>query len=114
MKDLKEVNVTGYYYVPSGGTIEKQGTRRDIQKYLNQGYKIVYENNGYYVLSIPSSANVRYEVEDVERTECVKPLIRDYYNVERVTENRFNKFMQDYENNKFNFMYSEHLVLNRL
>ena len=42
----------------NSSTITHQGNRSSIQRYLHQGYRIVDERNGYWILNKPSSLTV--------------------------------------------------------
>ncbi|MBP3256317.1 MAG: hypothetical protein J6M60_07550, partial [Clostridia bacterium] len=96
------VTVTGYFYVPSE-KFEKQGKRRDMEKYFKQGYEVFCEKNGYWVLGKSSQTIVNYEFNGNSNSDNVKPLIRDYFNKERVTKKLFNEFMDEYEEGRFDF-----------
>lgn len=77
-------------------TITHQGNRNSIQRYLNQGYRIKEDRNGYWVLIKPASLiitlkdskNIIYSFEMKE--DAVK-----YYGKQRISEKLANTFIND-------------------
>lgn len=82
-------------------TIETQGKYSKIQKYMNQGYFIKENRNGYWVLNKP--ANVILTVVDSNDNQYyfyIKQYILDYYNKYKITEKLFQKFKNEINQNK--------------
>ena len=76
-------------------TIEKQGKRKEIEKYLKQGYSEKVERNGYRVLVKPAKVNVDLKNTSGSYTFDMKDEIVDYYNKERISEKLVKNFEQD-------------------
>lgn len=85
-------------------TIEHQGNRSSIAKYLNKGYYIVRERNGYYVLAKSPRVNVTIEMEDGRRqTIDMKYDIREYYQSLKISRSLANRFAKACEKGKVKF-----------
>ena len=100
MKTKKAVKILGYSYIPQE-QINTQGKSRNINKYTKNGYRIVCEKNGFWVLAKDSKAIVKYEINGVVAQDNVKELIREHYGKQRVTKKQFENFIKDYKEGKF-------------
>lgn len=91
MENLDNVLVE---YFP-GRTIEIQGNRQEIQKYLDDGYYIKEDRNGYWVLV--KTAKVQAILTNSYGTKIfnVKDKMLSYYRRERITEKLVNQFQND-------------------
>lgn len=95
-------------YDPSDN-IKRQGKYEDIKKYLNRGYYIKEERNGFWILVKTSSLRVTLENSNGSNTFSVKDAVLRYYNRQKLTETLVNKFENDIRNNKITFEMSENL-----
>jgi len=91
---MENTTVTSVNYEKSD-TIEKQGKRRDIEKYLNKGYYVKEQRNGYWVLVKASKVQVTLSNSTITRTYNMKEEIREHYNRTRVTEALVKTFLKD-------------------
>lgn len=81
-------------------TIEKQGKRADITKYLKKGYYVKEERNGYWVLVRPSRVVVTLKSSIGIQGINMKQEILDYYMKQRISEKQVEKFAKDIDNKK--------------
>lgn len=110
------VTIVDYYYEPSSSFVA-QGDKRKIRKYEEQGFYVKSGGFGSYRMVKPSSAQVYFTVdEEYEEqgqdqlpvhNQSVKQLIRDCYNVQRVTKQKLENFVSDCNNGIFNLQYSK-------
>lgn len=96
---MEKATVTSVNYEKSD-TIEKQGKYEDIEKYLNKGYYVKEERNGYWVLVKASRVDVTLSNSTITRTFNMKEDIRNHYNRTRVTEALANTFLKDVNSGK--------------
>jgi hypothetical protein len=103
-----KIEVVGYNYLPSKSFLA-QGSKLEIQKLVKKGYRIVRGGNGSYIMSDPSIAEIEYKINDDEKvhTQNAKPLVREYYGVDKVTETRLKNFVSDCIYGAVNLKYSE-------
>ncbi|MBZ4667310.1 MAG: hypothetical protein JG775_462 [Defluviitaleaceae bacterium] len=78
MKNYENCVVQSVEYEHSD-TIEMQGKRDAITKYLKKGYYIKEERNGYWVLVKPSRVMVTVESSEGTQSMNMKQDIIDYY-----------------------------------
>ncbi len=81
-------------------TIEKQGKRDDIEKYLKKGYYVKEERNGYWVLVRPSRVVVTLKSSIGTQNIYMKQEILDYYCKQRISEKQVEKFAKDIDSKK--------------
>jgi len=91
---MEKATVTSVNYEKSD-TIEKQGKRRDIEKYLDNGYYVKVQRNGYWVLVKASQVQVTLSNSTGTRTFNMKEEIREHYNRTKVTEALARTFLKD-------------------
>jgi len=85
-------------------TIHHQGNRDSINTYLNQGYHIVQNLNGYWVLTKPTAIYVY--LKNSNNFTCsfnMKEEILKYYNKSRISRRLFDKFVEDSTSGKIQF-----------
>lgn len=105
---MQKVEHISANYFPSD-TIETQGNRQEIQKYLDKGYYIKEDRNGYWVLVKTAKVQVTLKNSYGCKTFNVKDAILSYYGRERVTEKLVNQFQNDINNGKITFEMSQSL-----
>lgn len=81
-------------------SIEMQGKRKDIEKYLNAGYYIKEDRNGYWVLVKAAQLNVTINNSSCTRTYNMKVDVCDYYGKKRISQSLTDRFTQDIEYGK--------------
>ena len=81
-------------------TIEVQGKRRDIQRYLNKGYYIKKSRNGYWVLVNPARVDVTLKNGETRQTFNMKSDICEHYGRERISDSLVKAFKKDIESGK--------------
>jgi hypothetical protein len=96
---MEDTTVAAIRYEESD-TIERQGKHRDIEKYLDKGYYVKVERNGYWVLVKPSKVNVTLSNSAITKTFNMKEDIREHYNRTYVTEALVRTFSKDVESGK--------------
>ena len=89
-----KVKVIGFNYKQSE-TKNFQGTKRKLKKEEEKGFIKIRGGNGSYVLSKPSVAEVVLNIDGETETFDVKDLIREYYDMKKVTEKSFETFRDD-------------------
>ena len=97
---IDKVKNWGIYYYESD-TIVIQGSYNKVKKYLNNGYFIKEDRNGYWVLYKPT--NVILSITDFNDKEYylyLKQYILEYYNKERISKKLFEKFKKEMIENK--------------
>lgn len=97
--------VSSYY--EKSDTIEMQGSRDEIEKYLKQGYYVKIERNGYRVLVKKARVMVTLENSKCTNSFNMKNEILDYYGKERISKQLVKKFEEDINNNKITFEMNE-------
>jgi hypothetical protein len=99
---MENATVTSVNYEESD-TIEKQGKRRDIEKYLNKGYYVKEQRNGYWVLLKASKVEVTLSNSTITRTFNMKEDMRDHYSRTNVTQALVKKFFKDIDSGRITF-----------
>ena len=85
-------------------TIEHQGNRSSINKYLNKGYYIKEDRNGYWVLVKPASVIVTLKDSDGDfHSFNMKSDILDYYDRTRISQNLVTRFIEAATSGKIQF-----------
>ncbi|MBW7474300.1 hypothetical protein K0T92_06055 [Paenibacillus oenotherae] len=103
---MEKCSVIYVKYEPSD-TIEKQGKRSSIEKYLKQGYYIKESRNGYWVLVKPVQVNIKISNSSGARTFNVKQDILDHYKKNRISEKLTEKFEEDMQKEKIGIYMDE-------
>ncbi len=86
-------------YVPSN-TIEKQGKRCSIERFLREGYYVKLSRNGYWVLVKPSQVLVTcYCGKNGTFTYDMKSDILKYHNRKKISFSLIDKFKNDFKSN---------------
>ncbi len=101
MNKMEKATILSITYEPSN-SIEMQGKRSDIDKYLNLGYYIKEDRNGYWVLVKSAQLNVDIKNSSCRRMFNMKSDVCDYYRKKRISESLANKFIQDIKAGKIN------------
>lgn len=99
---MEKANVLSIEYIKSD-TVETQGKRKDIERYLKKGYYIKEQRNGYWVLVKSSRVDVTLNNSECTKTFNMKEDIREYYNRDRVTEALIRNFSKDVKSGKIVF-----------
>lgn len=94
---MEKAKIISINYEPSD-TIEKQGKRKDIEKYLKDGYYIKEERNGYWVLVKTARLIVTLANSSHTRTFNMKEDICDYYGKKRISQSLVDRFSKDIGN----------------
>ncbi|MDF2877505.1 MAG: hypothetical protein K0S30_601 [Clostridia bacterium] len=94
---MKKITNAFVAYEPSD-SIEIQGKRSDIEKYLNKGYYIKENRNGYWVLVKPAQLNVTLSNSFCTRTFNMKTDVCMYYGKIRISQTLADKFRKDVAN----------------
>ncbi len=94
------------YSICPSETREKQGKRKEIEKYAKQyGYKITLEKNGYFVLTKPMQVAI-FEYKDGELNRAADPrryFRKNHPEYEKLTQKRVEKLVDDLNNGIVNF-----------
>lgn len=85
----------GYFYIPSK-KIKFQGKSRKLQRYINEGYRVVSGSKGSYVLA-KSAYGVVYEMEDNKTVAMMlaNNFICKHYNRSKATEKAYIQLVSD-------------------
>jgi hypothetical protein len=94
---MEKAKIKSIIYEPSD-TIEKQGTRKDIEKYLKAGYYIKEDRNGYWVLIKTAHLIVTLANDSNTRAFNMKEDICDYYGKNRISQSLVDRFSKDIGN----------------
>lgn len=97
-----KVNFLNLTYQDSN-TIEHQGNRASIDRYLKDGYYIKERRNGYWVLVKPAKVWVTIGNDSVRRTFNMKEDICNYYGRERISQKLIKTFEEDSISGKIKF-----------
>ena len=90
---MEKLSYVSSYFEPSE-TITHQGTRQSIQKFLNRGFSVQQERNGYWVLIKKSHAWVTFENEAGDKFRFdMRGHIMAHYGKQKLYEATFNKFV---------------------
>jgi hypothetical protein len=79
---------------------EKQGKRSEMKKYINQGYKIQLERNGYFVLVKTAKILLRFSEKKKIHEIDISYDVKEFYDKKRVTEKLAEKIAADIKNEK--------------
>jgi hypothetical protein len=96
---MKKATILSIINEPSD-SIEKQGKRSDIERYLMAGYYIKENRNGYWVLVKVAKLHVTLNNSFGTKTYNMKEAICDYYKKGRISEKLADKFKQDVKDEK--------------
>ncbi len=108
IKAMQKVEHVIVNYIESD-KIETQGKRQEIQKYLDNGYYIKEDRNGYWVLVRTAKVQVTLTNSYGTKTFNVKDAILRYYGRERITDKLVNQFESDINSGKIIFEMSQSL-----
>lgn len=85
-------------------TITRQGNRSSIQRYLNEGYRIKEDRNGYWVLTKPATLTVVLaDSNHIVHSFQMKEDALQYYGQSRISEKLANTFISDAIDGKIEF-----------
>ncbi len=99
---MEKVTNVAIAYEPSD-TIEVQGKREKIEKYLKKGYSVKEERNGYWVLIKKVKVWVTLSNTYCTRTFNMKTDILDYYGKQKISTNLVGKFQKAVNDGKITF-----------
>lgn len=75
--------------------IQTQGKRSKIDKYLQEGYYIKEERNGFWILVKPAKIIVTLKNDEGIQSFNMKQDICALYGKQRISENTFGRFCKD-------------------
>lgn len=78
-------------------SVEIQGKESKIQPYLNKGYEVRVNRDGYWLLSRTAKINVTLSRNEDTATFNMRQDILNHYGRKKMNQNLFNKFKQDIE-----------------
>lgn len=81
-------------------TIETQGKQSTIKRYLEAGYHVKEERNGYWVLIKKARVIVTLQSSAGTQVINLRRDILDYYGKKRITPKQVEKFVQDIKKEK--------------
>ena len=100
---MEKATFVNAFYIDSS-TITHQGKRSSINRYLNKGYYIKENRNGYWVLTKPASVKVTLKDSDGELYHFnMKNDILEYYSRTRISQSLFTRFNKDATSGKIQF-----------
>lgn len=99
MSKMEKATNLSISYEPSD-TIEMQGKRSNIEKYLNLGYYVKEDRNGYWVLVKAAQLMVTLTNSSCTRTFNMKANVCDYYGKQRISQSLIEKFKKDIKEDK--------------
>lgn len=99
MEKVTNVNV---HFEPSD-QIKKQGKRSDIERYLNSGYIIQENRNGFWVLVKALKLLVTLTSAYGFHTFSMKEEVLNYYNRQRISPQLIETFKKDIASEKITF-----------
>lgn len=103
MKEYPDIQIC---YSPSY-KLEKQGKRSEMKKYINQGYKIQLERNGYFVLVKTAKILLRFSEKKKIHEIDISYEVKEFYDKKRVTEKLAEKIAADIKKEKVNLTIKE-------
>lgn len=80
---------------------------RNVAKYERKGYYCHQGGNGTYRMVKPSKTILFFEVDGEMKSESIKDLIREAYNINRVGEKQLDRFFCDLQSGSIKLDYSE-------
>ena len=99
--------ITGIY--SSSSQIPFQGTKKELAKKFEEGYRKVAGSNGSYILAQPSKAQILLKDEESgnQIVADAKAEIRRIFDVERVTKKRLEDLVKSIQSGKNEAFYTE-------
>lgn len=91
---MEKTTVVSVNYKESD-SITIQGKRSKIDKYLNDGYYVKENRNGFWVLVKTAQVNVTLSNSEHTETFNMKQDVCDYYGKTRITQALVDKFYKD-------------------
>ncbi len=88
-------------------TIQHQGTRQSIQKYINEGYYVSKSNNGNWLLTKTAKVLVTLKNSKCTCTFDVKEDVLKYYGRKQISESLIATFQSDVDSKKIYFEMNE-------
>ncbi len=99
---MEKLYYVSSYFEPSE-TITHQGTRKSIQKFLDRGFSIQQERNGFWVLIKKSHAWVTFTDSANNHLRFdMRGNIMAHYSKQKLYEATFNKFVNEVSKGKIN------------
>lgn len=106
MKEL--VNCVDVRYYESS-TIEHQGNRESIRSYLNQGYYVQLDRNGYWVLNRPTKVIATLQSQTGTVYYCdIKQHITSYFYKNRISYKQYEDFCKVISDGRIRFYIDEY------
>ena len=78
-------------------SVEIQGKAAKIQPYLNKGYGVRENRNGYWLLVKTAKINVTLSNGEIKATFNMRQDILNHYGRKKMNQNLLNKFKKDVE-----------------
>lgn len=94
---MEKANILSVMYQQSD-SIEVQGKRNHIERYIKDGYYIKEGRNGYWVLVKAAKLNVTLRNSYFTRTFNMKADICNHYRKQRISKSLIERFTQDIKN----------------
>lgn len=99
---MEKLSYVSSYFEPSE-TVTHQGTRSSIQKFLNQGFSVQQERNGFWVLIKKSHAWVIFKDRAGNQHKFdMRNKIMTHYGKQKLYEATFNRFVKEVSNGTIN------------
>lgn len=99
---MKSASCEKTNYVDSD-SIQIQGKRNKIQKYLNEGYFVQVNRNGFWVLVKPAKVEVVLKNEDEARVFNIKEDVCNLYGKQRISKKLVETFFDEIGIGKIKF-----------
>lgn len=96
---MEKAKVLSVEYEPSD-SIEVQGNRKKIEKYLKAGYYIKESRNGYWVLVKTARVSVTLANDSLTKEFNMKEDVCGFYGKERISQSIVDKFSKDINDEK--------------
>lgn len=93
---MATTNVIAISYEKSE-SLEIQGKREEIEKYLDKGYGVKKKDNGYWLLVKSAQIIVTLSNGNIQKKFNIKEDILNHYGRKRMNKNLLEKFKQDIE-----------------
>lgn len=96
---MEKAIVLSIQYQPSD-SIERQGKRSSIERYLKDGYHVKEYRNGYWVLVNPAKLYITLRNSYGSNTFNIKEEVCNYYSKSRISNSLADRFEMDIKNEK--------------
>lgn len=96
-----------FIYQPSSSFKLDSTDINQVRSYEEQGLFPIQLPDGKFLISIPARMDVEFFIEGQRHVESVKELIKQCYNMKKVTKQSLAKFYNDCNNGIINLEYSD-------